>query len=143
MWQNLEIYVSSVFFHPLSLFIEETATIYLYISIDLLAMLQHFSKINLCENQRQIYELFYVLLGHSFTVLKNTVMSHIFITLSPPDKVIETPTWIQVSEIFWYGHVLLWAAVLLLLNLGDDDPPVKLFFVIYRNQNTNVTRATA
>lgn len=32
------------------------------------------------------------------------------------------------SEVFWYSHVLLWVAVLLLLNLGFK-PPLSTHFI--------------
>lgn len=63
-----------------------------------------------------------------------------FITVYPPDKIIETPTWIQVSVRYFGCHALLWAAVPLLLYLGNN-PPLKTHFYQYpeTNRRTNFT----
>lgn len=60
-------------------------------------------------------------------------LTTVLLSVCPPDKIIETPTWIQVRVRYFGSHVLLWAAILLLLNLSYN-PLVKHILSIHRNQ---------
>lgn len=63
-------------------------------------------------------------------------MATFSLCVRPPDKIIETPTWIQVRVRYFGSHVMLWAAVLLLLNLGYNSLCKNILSIPVNQYNT-------